>query len=160
LHAEISAHAGTRERLGAAEGQLREREAEIGGLRAELRRHGDERARLEELVRAEFSERLTRGEAEVERLAAAVTAAKTEMRAQLAAAQDAKDQELDALHARVRTVISKRDEAITSLRAQLDEATARGARLHEVRFTNLSCNLNCACSVTHLFLPQLMDTVK
>ncbi len=46
--------------------------------------------------------------------------------------QEAKDKELDALHERVRAAIAKRDEVITQLRTQLEDANSRAAKLYEV----------------------------
>jgi hypothetical protein len=59
------------------------------------------------------------------------------------AVQEAKDKELDALHERVRAAIAKRDDVIMQLRAQLEEANSRAAKLYEVGGTLSLCFRGC-----------------
>ena len=87
---------------------------------------------MADVVRAEFAATLQENQEQTERLATALTEARAEMREKLAALQDSKDRELDALHERVRSAIAKRDDLITSLRDEAAQERARADHLQEV----------------------------
>ncbi|XP_041501810.1 centrosomal protein of 131 kDa [Microtus oregoni] len=115
-------------RLGEAEGEkerlqslVRQKEKELEDVRAVNTQMCSERASLAQVVRQEFTDQLAASQEENQRL-----------RAELAELRAHQQMELDEVHQRVKIALTRKEEAVNSLRKQHEAAVKRVNHLEEL----------------------------
>lgn len=113
------------EEVSSLQGTLKGRERDLTEMRAINDRLIAERSSVTDVVRHEFSEALAANELKIQTLEKNMDEARVQREREKVELEAEKSRELDNLHKRVQTVISKKDETISMLRSQLAASTRR-----------------------------------
>jgi 5-azacytidine-induced protein 1 len=113
-------------------GTAAQRDKELEEVRTLAARLTKERDNVTDVVRKEFDDKIAALEADVDSLRKQLTEERTTNRKELADVQAAKDDELEAIHQRVRAAIAMKDDTIKTLREQFETVALRADHLESV----------------------------